>query len=158
MGAQRSSLPSCALHNCCLFLLHKPDESSAGTTCSLCGKAWIQQHREDLVPHLTVQPAFTQLDEGIVDDVECFRDGRPPKAWEENTCCAHGSALLPFTKVAICHAWSLRALHAASQECHPSLVPTALLPATAKSSLECSQPKVVLTQFSTAEKTWEGQS
>lgn len=64
----------------------------------------------------------------------------------------------PITQVAICHAWSLRALHAASRECHPPLVPTALLPATAKSSLVCSQPKAVLTQFSTAEKTWEGQS
>lgn len=64
----------------------------------------------------------------------------------------------PIIKVSICHAWSLRALHAASQECPPSLGPTALLPAIAKSSLECSQPKAALTQFSTAENTWEGQS
>lgn len=45
--------------------------------------------------------AFTQQGEGIVDGVECFRGqsvwgGRPPKAWEEKTCCGHGSALLPF--------------------------------------------------------------
>lgn len=115
-GTQRSSLPTSALHNCCLFPLHRPNKSSAGSTWGLCGITWIQQHREDLVSRLTLQPAFTQLDEGIVDDAECFRSqsvwgGRPPKAWEENTCCGHDSAWLPFllplaTKGAFCHAWS----------------------------------------------------
>lgn len=128
-------------------------------------KTWIQQHREDLVSHLTVQPAFTQLDEGIGDDVDCFRvygvaglqkPGRKTHAVDMALHCSPSS--FPVTKVAICHMWSLRALHAASQECHLPLVPTALLPATAKASPECSQPKAVLTQFSTAEKTWEGQS
>lgn len=61
----------------------------------------------------------------------------------------------PVTKVAICHAWSTRALHLHprnvthrwyQQHCHSQVFPWGL------------QPKAVLTQFSTAEKIWEGQS
>lgn len=82
--------------------------------------------------------------------------GRKTHAVDMALHCSPSS--FPVTKVAICCAWSLTALCAASQECHPLLVPAALLPATAKSSLECSQPKVVLTPFSIVKRPGKGRA
>lgn len=56
------------------------------------------------------------------------KPGRKTHAVDMALHCSPSS--FPIIKVSICHAWSLRALHAASQECPPSLGPTALLPAT----------------------------
>lgn len=156
-----------------------PDTAAA---CSCCtgqvnhqhehqGPLWENMH--SAAPrgsgiHLTLQIAFTQLDEGIVDDGECLRGqgtgwhkpglqkpGRKTRAVDMALHCSLPPS--PLLK------WQFF-MHGGGELCIPGMSPIvgttsiALLSATAKSSLECSQPKAVLTQFSTAEKTWEGQS
>lgn len=69
-GAPSPSVPhTAAAYSCCTGQINHQQWAPG----AFVEKHGFKQYWEDLVSHLTVQPALKQPDEGIVGDVECFR-------------------------------------------------------------------------------------